>query len=299
MRYFRWFSRFSIALLLLQTQLVWAEAQRVVSLAPNWSHTVAEVGAIERLVGVTRYARFPAAIPAKVEAGELAVVGGFTDIDVDTVVGLKPDLVLTATGLQRQLAQQLREQGLTVIHMDESSLDEIYRKIAKLGEALALAENAEALNESIQSELALIAQQHTNTIRPKVYYELNYYYKCVPGSDSYITELMELIGAEPILADGKGIAPMVTWPQVVAANPDVILIPTWPDAQPPVFEGPNAGNGTTTIDEVASRDDANQVSAVQADAIRFIDSARTKQAGPSIPEAARLLAQAIYGNTIL
>lgn len=267
---------------------------RIVSLAPNWSHTVAEIGAIDDLVGVTRYARFPAEVPNRVKQKRIAVVGGFTDITIDNVTRLNPDLVLTATSLQLGLKTKLESLGYSVIHMEESSLAEVYHKIDLLGDAIGHQVQAEALVSSIKTELTEIAAQYQTLPSPKVYYEINYFYKCVPGKHSYMTELMELVGATPIFAERDGIAPMVTWTEVVKANPDVILLPMWPDATGPVFQGPDAGSGTTTISEVNGRKDANKVNAVNNDAVRFIDSAVTKQAGPSIPQAARLLAEAIY-----
>ncbi|MBR9727935.1 ABC transporter substrate-binding protein [Shewanella intestini] len=273
-----------------------AKALKVVSLAPSWSHTVADIGAIDTLVGVTRYARFPAAIPQRVKANQIAVVGGFTDINLETILAVSPDLVLTSTSLQLGLKAQLEQHGIKVIHMSGNSLDEVYHKIIQLGEAIAHQQQATALVHNIQSALAQIKQQYAHLPKPKVYYEINYFYKCVPGQDSYITELIELTGATAIFSNREGSAPAVSWDEVVQANPDIVLLPTWPNAKGPSFSGPQAGSGTTTIDEVKQRPNATLVDAVKQDKVMFIDSAITKQPGPSIPDAARILAKAIYGQ---
>ncbi|SDJ21850.1 ABC-type Fe3+-hydroxamate transport system, substrate-binding protein [Ferrimonas sediminum] len=291
----RWRVRLLLLLVLVAPASVWAQL-RVVSLAPNWSHTVAELGQEDSLVGVTRYARFPDSIPQRVARGELAVVGGFTDIDVAAVLALKPDLVLTATGLQQRLQQSLQQQGVRVIHMQERSLEEVYLKIQALGQALDVPKAADAMVEQIQSELAGIARQYAHQPRVSVYYEINYLYKCVPGADSYMTELIRMVGGEPVFGDRPGIAPAVNWNEVVVANPQVMLMPLWPNAGGPVFDGPQAGSGTTTVAEVRAREQADKVDAVRLDQVRYIDSAVTKQAGPSIPLAARLLAEAIHGD---
>jgi len=286
-------------LLLLGPHTVFSQERqelRIVSLAPNWSHTVAEIGAIDDLVGVTRYARFPAELPLRVQQKRIDVVGGFTDISIDNITRLEPDLVLTATGLQLRLKAKLEALGIPVIHMEESSLEEVFAKILLLGQTIDHQQQADDLVASIQGELNEIAAKYNTHPSPKVYYEINYLYKCVPGKHSYMTELIELVGAKPIFSERDGIAPMVTWPEVVTQNPDVILLPMWPDATGPVFEGPDAGSGTTTIKEVTSREGADKVNAVNNNAVRFIDSAVTKQAGPNIPQAARLLAEAIYAK---
>jgi iron complex transport system substrate-binding protein len=289
---FRFLLLISLSVFLNQS---WA-AYRIVSLAPNWSHTVAAVGAEHDLVGVTRYARFPQTIPDAVASGDLVVVGGFTDIDIDLVLKLKPDLVLTATGLQLHFKQALEEQGINVLHMQESSLSEVYEKILTLGAKIDKKAAAKKLVLSMKNELANVANKYKDKPKVKVYYEINYLYKCVPGADSYITELIRLVGGEPILAQRSGIAPMVTWPEVVNENPDVILLPMWPGASKPIFVGKNAGSGTTTVAEVNTRDNASTVNAIVNHHVVFIDSAVTKQAGPSIPNAAKLLAEAIHSH---
>lgn len=273
-----------------------AWAARIVSLAPNWSHTVSAIGAEDELVGVTRYARFPQSIPDKVAKGELAVVGGFTDIDPNVVAALKPDLALTASGLQLGLKAELEKRGIKVIHMEESSLAEVYAKIRALGEAIGHQPQAAALVDSIRAGLDKVASEYAGDAPLTVYYEINYLYKCVPGADSYISELIRLVGGEPVFAERAGMAPAVTWTEVVQSDPQVILLPTWPGATGPVFDGPQAGSGTTTVAEVQGRPGAERVMAVQQHQVKFIDSAVTKQAGPSIVKAARLLAEAIHGN---
>lgn len=292
----RVFSSLFCLLALLQSVSVWAAAERIVTLAPSWSHTVAEMGGIDNLVGVTRYARFPEAVPARVRSGELTVVGGFTDIKLEKILAQNPDLVLTASPLQLELKAKLEAKGIDTLHMQERSVDDIYAKFLALGERMGKQDQAKALVDKLKSDIASISETYQQGERPKVYYELNYYYKCVPGADSYIRELIELAGGEPLFAERPGNAPAVTWEEVVAANPDIILIPIWPGAQPAVFEGPRAGNGTTTIKEVMGRKDADKVAAVQHGGVRFIDSAVTKQPSPGLAKAVQLFAEAIHGQ---
>lgn len=88
----------------------------------------------------------------------------------------------------------------------------------------------------------------------------------------------------------------MTWEEAIEANPEVILIPWWASAQEegPHYEPPLAGNGTTTPYRIAHREGADKVLAVQLGKVRYIDSAKTKQAGPHIPQAARLFAEALH-----
>ncbi|MGE5400826.1 MAG: ABC transporter substrate-binding protein [Ignavibacteriales bacterium] len=269
---------------------------RIVSLAPNWTNTVAALGAADELVGVTRYCIFPDSIPSMVQQGRLASIGGFMDINLARVDSLKPDLVLTCTGMQKHLRDRFLKKGIKVIHMEESSLEEVYAKINELGQAIDKKENAGRLVTEIRDELKSVQDKYKDKPRVRVYYEINYCYKCVPGKDSYITELIRMVGGDPIFSDRPGIAPTVTWEEVVKQNPEVILIPIWAHAGGPYLNSPECGNGTTTPHEIAARPGADSVSAVINGRVRYINSAKTKQAGPQIPIAAELFARTIHAD---
>jgi iron complex transport system substrate-binding protein len=296
-----WTRTLSIALVLLVTFSTAVYAQettqhRIVSLAPNWTQTVVELGGLDQLVGVSRYSIFPDSIPRLVEEGRLTDIGGFLDIDTALVNSLHPDLALTSTQLQRRYHGWLKQHGITIIHVDEKSLQESYDRILDLGKFIGRQAEAEQMVDGIKKQLDEIAAEYADVPRVRVYYEINYFYKCVPGANSYITELMKIAGADPIYSERPGIAPSVTWEEAVAKNPEVILIPWWATGgdEGPHYEGPQAGNGTTTPYRIAHREGADRVDAVKNGKVRFIDSAKTKQAGPMIPVAARLFAEAIH-----
>jgi iron complex transport system substrate-binding protein len=269
---------------------------RIVSLAPNWTNITAAIGAADDLVGVTRYCIFPDSIPRLVKEKKIEIVSGFSDVNFKRIRELKPDLILTCTGVQAKIRDKFISEGFKVIHMEENSLQEVYGKILELGAAIDKQKNAESLVSDIKTGLQTVADKYKDAPKVKVYYEINYYYKCSPGKDSYITELIRMVGGEPIFADKPGIAPANEWSDVVKANPDVILIPIWEKPGGPYFEGEKVGWGTTTPSEIAHREGALTVNAVKNCKVRYINSAKTKQAGPQIPTAADLFAKTIHAE---
>jgi hypothetical protein len=62
--------------------------RRVISLSPHFTEIVYDIGAGDRLVAVTDFCRFPSS------ARDLPKVGGFLDLNVETVVRMRPDVVL-------------------------------------------------------------------------------------------------------------------------------------------------------------------------------------------------------------
>ena len=86
--------------------------QRIVSLLPSLTETVCALGQCQRLVGVDRYSNWPESIKT------LPRMGGGIDPNLESIVALRPDLVLAAgstRGIGLALAQGLAESGATVI----------------------------------------------------------------------------------------------------------------------------------------------------------------------------------------
>ena len=65
-----------------------APCERIVSTAPSITETLFALGLGERVVGVTRYCRYPAEALAKPK------IGGYFDPNFEAIVGLKPDVVI-------------------------------------------------------------------------------------------------------------------------------------------------------------------------------------------------------------
>ena len=75
---------------------------RVVSLAPNLTEILFALGVGDRVVGVTKFCDHPEAVEA------LPKVGGFNQPDMETLVGLRPDLILgMASGPSQALPTKL------------------------------------------------------------------------------------------------------------------------------------------------------------------------------------------------
>ena len=74
-----------------------ANPNRIVSLSPSNTEILFAVGAGNNVVGVTDYCNYPPELQARIEADEIARVGGYWDPSVETILALKPNLVLVST----------------------------------------------------------------------------------------------------------------------------------------------------------------------------------------------------------
>ena len=115
-----------------------AGPQRIICLTEETVETLYLLGEQERIVGISGYAvRPPAARREKPK------VSAFTSARIDKILALKPDLVLTFSDLQADIAAALIRHGIEVHAFNQRSVDEILAMIRTLGALVGAADRAE------------------------------------------------------------------------------------------------------------------------------------------------------------
>lgn len=185
--------------------------QRVISMSTSFLPHLDAQGVLDRLVAIDTvlYTSNPA-VQTAVEDGRVLQIGGGgsgQDINIEQVIDLEPDLILT----QRYFAEDtaypaLQEAGLpTVLNAD--FLDTSPLGVAEWGKFLSLFFNTEALAESQFAEVkgrydTLRQQTESLASRPTVFagtpYDGTWY---MPGGRSYLAQLLADAGADYLWAD--------------------------------------------------------------------------------------------------
>ncbi len=166
-----------------------AVVRRVVTLAPSLTETVLALGAADRLVGVSRFDEFR-------EVANLPRVGGFIDPSVESVLALKPDLVLVQPSPgNRQPVQKMAELGAPILALRMQSVAEILSGITAIGKALNLVDRAQAITASIERsrESVRAKAKKQPTVRALFIYGLEPLVVAGPGSFAH--ELLKDAGA--------------------------------------------------------------------------------------------------------
>jgi len=198
--------------------------ERIVCLTEETVETLYLLGAEDRIVGVSGYAVRPARVRR-----EKPRVSAFTSADLPKILALEPDLVLTFSDLQAEIAASLLRAGVTVMAYNQRDIAGILAMIRHLGASIGLPDRAEALAAGLEARLAEVAARTTARLgdhaRPVVYFE-EWDEPMISGI-RWVSELVELAGgreAFPRLAREPAAKDrFVTSDQVIAAAPDVIL----------------------------------------------------------------------------
>ena len=196
---------------------------RIVSTAPANTEMLFALGVGDRVVGVTSLDDYPP------EVADIAKVGDF-QVNTEAIMALSPDLVVGYSGNEEALAP-VQAAGAPVLIFNPTTLEGIYANITTVGAATGATAQAADLVESIKAQIEEVAEAAAAAGEsPTVFYALdNTLWTCGPGS--FVDELLTLgqrhqRGRAPG-ADGAAAQAYYQFApeQLVAADPDVILLP--------------------------------------------------------------------------
>ena len=179
----------------------------------------------ERLVAVTRWADAPGT--SNVVGRVPPSVHRFEKADMEQLVALRPDLVVVSEYTDADFLKQLERSGLRVHRMlGLGTLAGVRGAILDLGRAVGEDEAARRLVAEYDAKLAELGRRLAGAARPRVLYWSG---NMTAGADTAIGALIEAAGAVNVGREMGvvGIAPPGA-ERAFVANPDVVLIGTWP-----------------------------------------------------------------------
>jgi iron complex transport system substrate-binding protein len=237
---------------------------RIVCLTEETVETLYLLGEEHRIVGVSGYAVRPARVRK-----EKPRVSAFISADYGKVLALEPDLVLTFSDLQADIAAELIRRNIAVHAFNQRDIAGILAMVRTLGALVGAAAKAETLAKSLERRLSDVAARATQGSRPKVYFE-EWDEPMISGI-RWVAELIEVAGgveAFPELSMRKNARDRIVSPaEVIAAQPDIIV-------------GSWCGKKFVP-GKVAARDGFDRVPAVRDGFLREIKSPLILQPGPA------------------
>jgi ABC-type Fe3+-hydroxamate transport system substrate-binding protein len=220
-------------------------AARIVSLAPHATELVYAAGAGRKLVGVLAHSDWP------VEARALPRVGDAAALDIEGIVALQPDLVVTWPYTVPAQVARLRSFGIAVYTTDARSAREISDDVERLGLLAGTAAAAAPIVADMRARIDALERRRAGARIVRVFYQLGDRPMYTVGSPQLITQALRSCGGANVFGAVDVAAPLVSVEAVLAARPEVILAgteharrPAWLDAWQgwPAVPAVRAGN---------------------------------------------------------
>ncbi len=213
--------RRSLVLFAIAAVLPAAVPERIVSTAPSITELLYALGLGNRVVGVTRFCRYPPDAQLKPK------IGDYTSPNLEAIAALRPDLVVIQTN-PIHLADRLASLKLRVLEVNQDSIAAIYKSIHDVGTATATEPNAKRLADSILLGLDHIRHRVAPLPRVRMMFVVGRSPNrldglVVAGRASYLNEVIEIAGGENVFRDAMAGYPEVSLEEVMARNPEVIV----------------------------------------------------------------------------
>ena len=195
-----------------------AAPARIVSLAPNLTEILFALGLGDRVVGDTDYCNYPP------EAARLTKVGGFVNPNPESIVALRPDLVVATPNVgNRPFVERLMATGARVEVVQARNVEEIFPAVEAIARACGVAERGRDLAAKLRADLARQRARVGGRERPRTLFCLQIEPLLAAGPGSYPGDLIAMAGGANIVPASAGSYPSLSLEQVVRAAPEVIV----------------------------------------------------------------------------
>ena len=255
-----------------------APPARIVSLVPSVTEIVFSLGAQDRLVGRTDFCDYPPAVRNKPS------VGGMVNPNLETLVALKPDLVIgTDEGNREETFRQLERLRIPTYLVHANRIAETVDLIARVGELTGHRADVPRLTGEMLGRVEAVRRAVAPFPRPRVLYVLWPDPLIVPGRASILTELIEIAGGVSITAGDADAYPRFSLEAAVTRAPEVIILA-------------DHSTGASTAGRAAPEKWQRLVSvpAIRAGRLHSADLSILHRYGPRVPDGLETLARMIH-----
>ncbi len=254
-----------------------AAPTRIVTFAPSATEVVFALGLGDEVVGVS--GKFDDTPPAARRIPEVGGAGEFgVDPNVEKVVSLNPDVVLTIEGGDQWKAR-LRDLGIPVFTTDSTDLDDVLHDIVTVGRVTGATTAAERVVARMRAGADAVKQAVASEQPVTCFFEVSFQPLYTVGPGSFIYDLLQRAGCDPVTADAKDAYPQWSVEELVRDDPDVYLV---------------SSESGGTVSQVERRPGYDALSAVRDHRVYPVDSDLVSRAGPRVVAGLRALAEALH-----
>ncbi len=192
--------------------------QRIITLAPNLTEMIYELGTDSFLIGNTTYCNFPE------EAKHITKVGDLLTVDYEKIVSLKPDLIfITVEGNSKNTYDKLKEYGFKVFVSNPRSYNGIKKTFSDFGKIF----NKEKLVSHKIDEWDFIVDsikiQSAKTDSASAMFLISIKPIMLAGGKTFVNEFLNFCGLKNIAAYSHVNYPLFSREEILSKNPNYII----------------------------------------------------------------------------
>jgi iron complex transport system substrate-binding protein len=195
-----------------------APARRIVSLAPHATEILYAAGAGGYVIGVTEFSDYPP------EAKKVSSVGSGVSLDLESIIRLKPDLVVGwNNGSAANQLDKLATLGIPVFKSEPHDYLTIASSLERLAHLAGTDKSGKAAAEKFRTRLQQLRTTYQHRPNVSVFYQIWRSPLMTLNGTHMVSAALRLCGGENIFSKLPQIAPTVSLEAVLNENPDAII----------------------------------------------------------------------------
>lgn len=131
---------------------VMKQPQKIVVLSPSVAQIIKALGFENKIIGASEECKID-----KNNKG-ITLVGSYSNIDVDKILSLKPDVIFTSKYIYSSLNNSFVENGISSLFIEPASYSSIFDAVDILGKVLDKQEKSEQIKDELKNKVDKIAQ---------------------------------------------------------------------------------------------------------------------------------------------
>jgi len=191
--------------------------ERIVSLSPSSTEILFALGLGDRVVGVTDQCNYPPEVLKLKEEGKISSVGGFSAVDVERVLRLKPDLVIASYGNGYQVVRTLKD-FVPVLCLNPKNVSGVMRDVMLIGKVCGVEGNATKLVEWMKDKMKVGKHRW----KPRILHIVWNNPIWVSGRGTFVDDLIRLAGGTNAVNESGWV--VLSLEDLIRIDPDLIIV---------------------------------------------------------------------------
>lgn len=251
--------------------------QKIITLAPNLTELVFELGEGNKIIGNTNYCNYPDS------AKKIENVADLLSVNLEKITILQPDLIfITAEGNSKSDYNKLIELGFKVFVSNPRNFNGIKKTLLDMGRIFDVSGKAEAIVNNWNARIDSVKKTHYQIVSRTVMFLISTNPIYSVGKNTFVNQILTFAGLENITADTDVNYPLLNREEILVRNPSYVLL----------YETNN-----NDVQEILNAyPEWNTLSAVINNRVFFINADLFSRPGPRFIDAVENLNKLVLNN---
>jgi iron complex transport system substrate-binding protein len=192
--------------------------RRIVSLGPSLTEALVALGAMDRMVGRSRWDEWPDTVRT------IPAIGDAIRPSAERIIASRPDLVLLYQAADNTATiAALRDAGIRVVALRIDTIEQFLAAVDTIGALIGAAARAESIGGTLRQELRAVRDASGAATPVRVFIPVWDEPLMTVGAGSFLSELVAIAGGRNVYADEPAPSLTIAMEDVIRRDPDVVL----------------------------------------------------------------------------